>query len=70
MPDISMCRNEQCSQKENCYRFTAKPNDPYQWYDSFKQDENGKCDYYWPLKKPTMISFVNFKNNQHEPIKI
>jgi hypothetical protein len=49
MPDIFMCRNEQCSQKENCYRFTARP-EHYQYYGDFKQDENGKCDYYWPNK--------------------
>lgn len=28
MPDISMCKNEDCKDKDSCYRYTAKP-DPY-----------------------------------------
>ena len=25
MPDISMCKNEECDKKDNCYRYTAMP---------------------------------------------
>ena len=31
MPDISMCRRDDCPKKLECYRFTAKP-DSYQSY--------------------------------------
>lgn len=26
MPDITMCSGENCLVKQNCYRYTAKPN--------------------------------------------
>lgn len=46
MPDISMCKNKQCSLFEHCYRAQAKP-DPYrQAYGSFSPDENGYCKYF------------------------
>ena len=25
MPDITMCRNEECNRRNECYRFVAKP---------------------------------------------
>lgn len=28
MPDISMCANEACKDKQSCYRYMAEPN-PY-----------------------------------------
>jgi hypothetical protein len=45
MPDISMCKNEECPLRNQCYRYTAVP-EVYQSYASFKPDENGKCDYF------------------------
>lgn len=51
--DISMCENQTCPLKEKCYRFMAEPNPTYQSYADFKPDENGKCDFYYPLKKKT-----------------
>jgi len=44
MADISMCLNKDCPKKEQCYRFTAPPDEPYQWYSEFKPDENGECE--------------------------
>lgn len=35
MPDISMCKNEDCPLKESCYRYMATPNIPYQSYGKF-----------------------------------
>ena len=32
MPDISMCRGENCTKSANCYRFTAKPSEYWQAY--------------------------------------
>lgn len=49
MPDISMCQEEQCELKNNCYRFLAKPS-YYQSY--FKPPKIGKkCEFYWKTKK-------------------
>ena len=50
MPDISLCRNEECSLKKKCYRYTATPNKKLQAYGYFKPDQEGKCDYYWDNK--------------------
>ena len=47
MPDITMCKDNECSLKETCYRYTAKPSE-YQYYfvDSPK-DKDEECSYYW-----------------------
>lgn len=36
MPDITMCRNSACPDKENCYRWTANPNPRWQSYSFFE----------------------------------
>jgi len=45
MPDISMCQNDDCPMRKQCYRYTAKPNEPYQVYAEFEPD---RCDSWWP----------------------
>ena len=49
MRDISMCLNKDCKLKETCYRFKAKQG-KYQSYSDFKP-KDGKCEYYWNIKK-------------------
>lgn len=49
MPDITMCKNEQCIIKNDCYRYTAKP-DRIQSYAMFIP-VGGKCDYFWENEK-------------------
>ena len=51
MPDISMCVNKECTLKETCYRFTAKPSEFRQSYGSFKPEEDGTCRGYWKTDK-------------------
>lgn len=60
MPDFCMCSGGECPRKENCYRFTAKPDTYVQSYfvappfrlvvvdGDFKQAE---CQYFWETKK-------------------
>ena len=38
-----MCKNKECPLKDECYRFTAKP-DEHQCYASFPHNE--KCEYF------------------------
>ena len=53
MPDITMCRNEYCPLRFNCYRFTANATDR-QSYAGFEPKRNTNlfgqvevdCDYY------------------------
>lgn len=51
MPDITMCSNKDCSKKETCYRFKAKPNEYRQSYFSDMKEEN--CKLYWKMDPPT-----------------
>ena len=32
MPDITMCKNDQCPLKEKCYRFTAEPSNIQEYF--------------------------------------
>lgn len=53
MPDISMCRNEECPLKLKCYRYTAIPSEFMQSYTSFKPiivDKSVKCSAFWSNK--------------------
>lgn len=44
MPDISMCMNEACKSKLDCYRYTATPTDGMQAYSGFKVEEgDARC---------------------------
>ena len=46
MPDISMCKNENCESKKHCYRYTATPSQYMQAYMLF-EGKVSKCDMYW-----------------------
>ncbi len=52
MPDISLCDGGSCPRKQECYRFTAKP-DPGEWQVYFSvppydyQDAKA-CDLFMP----------------------
>jgi len=48
MPDISMCENNKCPLRKNCYRFLARAG-YVQVYSDFAPDEKGKCDGYWEI---------------------
>ncbi len=50
MPDISMCRNEECEKNKRCYRFTAPPS-TWQSYSDFKPDDKGECKFFMSLNK-------------------
>lgn len=50
MPDISMCRNEQCPKHKYCYRFNATPDRHMQAYADFKPDDKGNCDAFWKME--------------------
>ena len=55
MPDISMCRGENCTKSANCYRFTAKPSEYWQAYfvtsPVFQRTPDFICEFYWPVEK-------------------
>lgn len=46
MPDISMCENDKCEKRKNCYRFRAKPSS-WQTYSDFEADN---CEFFWSIE--------------------
>ena len=46
MPDISMCKNETCKLKKECYRYMAEPSKYWQTYADIKPNKKGECDYF------------------------
>lgn len=58
MPEISMCRNEECPLKFECYRYMARPNSHYQSYAIFPvgKEKNTKrakpyCEFFYEIDK-------------------
>ena len=49
MPDITMCLNEDCQKKDDCYRYTAKPTPYMQSYADFGRSEVDlqDCKMFW-----------------------
>ncbi len=45
MPDITMCKDNDCPIREKCYRYTAPPSKYRQSYFMESPREDGKCDY-------------------------
>ena len=55
MSDISMCKNEKCKFKEDCYRFTAKPDEVYQSYGDFNcKRKTGIDTFFWKNGIPSV----------------
>ena len=51
MPDISMCKNDKCKFKKDCYRFTAKPSEFMQSYAEFNCKDKVAIDtWFWSNK--------------------
>ena len=51
MPDISMCKNDKCKFKKDCYRFTAKPSEFFQAYGDFNCKDKVAIDtWFWSNK--------------------
>lgn len=51
MPDIAMCKGDDCPLKENCYRYKATP-DYYQSYFLHPpyNKETEECSRFWEMK--------------------
>lgn len=55
MPDITMCSNDNCIKKQECYRYTCNPNQYWQAYSTFEpisnEENRFKCKNYYPIVK-------------------
>ena len=47
MADITKCDGNFCELRDNCYRYTAPPNDEYQWWITAPPER--PCPMYWPI---------------------
>jgi hypothetical protein len=49
MPDITMCKGDDCPLKDKCYRFLASPSEYAQSYfvDAPYDKEKQECDHQW-----------------------
>ena len=52
MPDISMCKNETCKLKKECYRYMATPSKYWQTYADIEPNKKGDCDYFIKYLNP------------------
>jgi len=51
MPDITMCRGNDCELKDNCYRHKAEPSEFRQsWFMKPPYESIFECEYFWELK--------------------
>lgn len=46
MPDITMCKEESCPKKMDCYRYRATPNTRYQSYFAGRPNNGDKCEHF------------------------
>ena len=54
MPDITMCKGDNCPSKQTCYRFLATPSEYQSYFYPTPTIVDKKCDEYWdtrPIKK-------------------
>jgi hypothetical protein len=50
MPDITMCKNESCEKRYDCYRYMVKPSKYMQSYSYFENNFVGKsCQMFWEI---------------------
>lgn len=51
MPDITMCKNKNCTLRHECFRFTATPT-PYRqsYFVENPQQKDGSCNEFWSNK--------------------
>lgn len=63
MPDITMCMSTTCTQKDSCYRSQAIPS-YWQSYSNFNQDENEKCNNYWPMDEMLQLKLKEIKKQE------
>jgi hypothetical protein len=62
MPDITMCKGENCPKKETCYRYRAIPSEHRQSYFVTSPIKDDVCEYYWKIEKTDRL------REEHEEI--
>ena len=47
MPDITMCKGEDCTQSYKCYRYTAEPSMMQSYFLESPNKKVNECEYFW-----------------------
>jgi hypothetical protein len=69
MPDIAMCKDNLCPIRERCFRFRAKPSEPFQWYDrNLRYGEKTGCNKYWEIPQEKMSNYTDFPQEKVEKV--
>jgi hypothetical protein len=53
-PDITMCQDKECPNKDKCYRFIATPDKLRQSYFTESPrlaQSSRRCEHFWPIKQ-------------------
>jgi hypothetical protein len=67
MPDITKCPGTNCDVKENCYRFTAKPDKHWQsWFTEMPIPTGEECDFYWPVESQITARTQQVEGHGHD----
>jgi len=70
MPDISMCKGEDCPLKETCYRYTAESSDYQAYFMKIPYDTTtNSCDYHMEIWKKESMTPENHAEALSEIIK-
>jgi hypothetical protein len=53
MPDISMCADDECPSRAECYRHKASGTVPSEYQQAFtdfqRQPDRDQCPFFWPV---------------------
>lgn len=66
MPDITKCYGDECTVKDKCHRFTAKPSDRQAYFVNPPM-KDGMCEYFWgETQESIMQQLEDIVNNQNK----
>lgn len=49
MADITMCRDDRCPHRQDCYRYLAPASENQAWFAELVRDGDD-CRYFWPME--------------------
>ena len=70
MPDITLCTNDSCFIKGNCYRYIAEPDYNWQPMSYFIPDEIGVCFDFMPVNPRRLNAYELDKYNLLRKVNI
>jgi hypothetical protein len=68
-PDISMCADDECPSRAECYRHKASGTKPCEYRQAFadfeRQPDRDQCPFFWPVLH-TKRNFVVKRDKSHD----